>query len=373
MTIFIILLIGFFLVWGWQALKNSAKRQERLDANKTDAVLQKEITDKYLNDLKEQMNHVAPDLDLALYLKNLYDEFEIPCYDHWTEVHVPGGYGDINNKQYSKKVRVERFGSHLEDTRAKIDAEEEEVKSTVLWNYKVVFEYSIFKNRILDFKAARKLLEESNCTSFESGYNINKIYASIIYWDDAIRSEKTKDIDDEIGLTEQDISAGYEWFLERCKKCRQVVDTPYGGLPIPEYYVHLEKITKPWELEYWDLDDAEFRRCKEVEAFASGDGRWITCDYSVNFYDVFFPLLSVSPPPTLDQKDKTIWERIHESKTAQKLFANLLYHVISREMLLKYKVKKLLPYKECEEVVEQQRLHAKQEFINSKKCPPRKF
>lgn len=370
MTIFIILLIGFFLVWGWQALKNSAKRQERLDANKTDAVLQKEITDKYLNDLKEQMNHVAPDLDLALYLKNLYDEFEIPCYDHWTEVHVPGGYGDINNKQYSKKVRVERFGSHLEDTRAKIDAEEEEVKSTVLWNYKVVFEYSIFKNRILDFKTARKLFEESNCTSFESGYKINKIYASIIYWDDAIRSEKTKGIDDEIGLTEQDISAGYEWFLERCKKCRQVVDTPYGGPPIPEYYCFLEKLYEP-SFEYSLKGDGYISR--GISSFVEGDGRFINSSADDISFTIKIPLVSVSPPPTLDQKDKTIWERIHESKTAQKLFANLLYHVISREMLLKYKVKNLLPYKECEEVVEQQRLHAKQEFINSKECPPRKF
>ena len=53
MTIFIILLIGFFLVWGWQALKNSAKRQERLENARTDIDIQSRVVKEWEDKFKE--------------------------------------------------------------------------------------------------------------------------------------------------------------------------------------------------------------------------------------------------------------------------------------------------------------------------------
>lgn len=62
MTAFLIVLIIFFAIWGWQKLSASAKESERKKNTKTNVKLEQEIRKKYYDETGKVLDQVRPDV-----------------------------------------------------------------------------------------------------------------------------------------------------------------------------------------------------------------------------------------------------------------------------------------------------------------------
>ena len=89
MTAFLIVLIIFFAIWGWQKLSASANETERKKNTKTNVKLQKEILNKWYDEVGKKLNHVRPDVkSIYKYLVDYTYDCNLP-YKPYTLCEIP--------------------------------------------------------------------------------------------------------------------------------------------------------------------------------------------------------------------------------------------------------------------------------------------
>ena len=357
MTIFIILLIGFFLVWGWQSLKNSAKRQEKKEKEKTDPAHQKEVTEMYNNAFRESMGHIDSNLDLASYLRELYKEYGVSWRDHWSSTAQWYGHGGkYNSEEYqNKKLEAAPLDSGFFKTQKQINVEEiaspahyspvrlESSAKKLLESYKSFFQLYCIKNKLFDPDKLYLECVEKGCSTFESTYKINKIYAACVFYDEALKSDKVDEINSELGFNDDiSIRGAHRWFANRRDYIDYIRDETRNN--VHHFYsfdnfCNAMNICSVFSRHLVVVKGNPYHLCKY------GDYEYVM----KHIGDI--PPLPLTPPPYYN-KD-SIYMRIISSETAYVLFSKLKGELIRRYMRQAYGIENLIPYSTCVNLVEQ--------------------
>lgn len=331
MTIFIILLIGFFLVWGWQALKNSAKRQERLENARTDIDIQSRVVKEWEDKFKEEMSFVDPDIDLAEYLRSLCIKYQVEWED---DVDIDG------------TMRKSRLDGDIEETREKIKEEEDDIDFDRCECYDIVATYSYVKNVIFDRILGEDISYKTLCKNNKLvAFTRWKFSSYKILMDDQKGAEAKEITDAFLKLNDEQISSGNKWFFDKYNKAREKVEGHKLRGSVDEYY-------PPSRSSIFESTFDELELPDELEIIYDPSNRYSRAHYTTEELDkkmsvltlgTQVPILSLNPPKELLHTNQTIWERIFWSETAYGIYwTNLLMNGVVRKTLYeKYGIKQL--------------------------------
>ena len=331
MTIFIILLIGFFLVWGWQALGNRAKKQERLKNARTDIDIQTRVVKEWEDKFKEEMSFVDPDIDLAEYLRSLCVKYQVKWED---DVNIDGTF------------RKSPLDGNIEETSEKIKEEEDEVNFDRCECYDIAATYSCVKNGVLD-----RILEDD--VSYNALCKQNKL-AAFVRWEFSSyeilncgqKEASAKEITDTfLKLNDDQISFGNKWFFDKYKKAREKVEGRKFRGSVNGYYPPSRNSVFESTFDCLELPD-------QLEIIYDPSNRYSRSHYKIEELDkkmsIFtlgtqVPTLPLNPPKELLHTNQTIWERIFWSETAYKIYwTDLLMNGVVRKTLYeKHGIKEL--------------------------------
>ena len=361
MTIFIILLIGFFLVWGWQSLKNKAKYQEEKEKKKIAPKTQLEVIEKWNEYLENRMNVVSPNVRLAHYIRDLRIEFCLPYKSGYTREIGFGGYDDdcyFEKSTKYKEVQSPLGSDYIEDTEKIIQSEEEDLDQVRLSDYRIIFEYLCIKNGYITQSEWRDATLSCGWKSFGEVYSYNKIYAACNYFSELENNNKTEEINNILGLQLEDdsVCTGHNWFLKRYDELVTLTPGCYTG-PFR---------TKKYALSYptgvhglfpsvlSGLSDKSF--LEKLDCFLDGRTNPIPANTPIRIY----------------QKNRTLWERFHETRQAYILFSETVYMLVKKEMYDLYGVRTLVPIDKAKISVEQDKIRnaAEDSIENNKKKYP---
>lgn len=108
MTLALIALIVFLIVWLYQSGKNSELKQKHIKKSITNIPLQKEIFCKWFYQISGEMDQETPD-DSKLYdfIKGYYVKHNVPPFN------VAATIDERNKEEYHKKIKTEKYTSEL--------------------------------------------------------------------------------------------------------------------------------------------------------------------------------------------------------------------------------------------------------------------